>query len=189
MLARFWQRGASLPAILAVGLIAMPGWSAARGALVAAGPINPKVYKDKFDAAKKDAAVVAQVRVLAVVCTEVKGEGKARTADLLVTLQVLDSEKGPVKKNEVIVVPHKVNLPAGPGPGMYGFWASVRQCPSTAGVKGHVALNWDKDARRYVVLAGWVPDPNLMPTAIPSEAGKAFTAGDSTPAKGGDGQK
>jgi hypothetical protein len=185
MFPRFWQRatGFRRSAIPAIGLIAVLGWSAAYGALVAAGPINPKVYKDKYDIAKTDAAVVAQVRVLAVVCTEVMGEGKARIANLQVTLQVLDSEKGPIKKNEVIVVPHKVNLPAGPGPGSYGFWASVRQFPSTPGVKGYVALNWDKEARRFVPLAGWVPEPNLMPTAIPSEPGKAFTAGDPFPAK------
>jgi hypothetical protein len=150
---------------------------------VAAQAINPKVYQDKFDDAKKTAEVVAEVRVLAVVCTGVSGEGKAKTADLQVTLQVLDSEKGPVKKNQVVVVPHKINLPSGPGPGSYGFWGALRQFPTTAGVKGGVALNWDKAAHHYAVVAGWVPEPNQMPTAIPTEVGKAYVAGDGPPPK------
>ena len=143
-----------------------------------AAPINPEAFKKKFEDARKEAAVVAQVRVLAVVCTEVMGEGRDRTASLQVSLQVLDSEKGAVKKNEVLVVPHKVHLPSGPGPGSYGFWAAVRQFPTTAGVKGSVALNWDKEHNRYTVVAGWVPEPNLAATAIPTEVGKAYVAGD-----------
>ena len=54
----------------------------------AAGPINPQVYKTKFDAAKKDAEVVAEVRVLSAVCTETAGEGKAKS----ITLQLSRSE-------------------------------------------------------------------------------------------------
>jgi len=150
---------------------------------LAAQPINPQVYKEKFDDARKNAEVVAQVRVLAAVCTEVAGEGKAKTATLQLSLQVLDNEKGPIKKNDVLVVTRTVNLPAGPGPGSYGFWAAVRQFPSTPGVKGAVALNWDKEAHRYTAVAGWVPEPNLMPTAIPTEVGKAYVAGDSSPPK------
>jgi hypothetical protein len=153
------------------------------GVQLTAAPINPEVYKKKYEDARKDAAVVAQVRVLAVVCTEMKGEGRERSATLQVTLQVLDNEKGPIKKNDVLVVAHKVNLPAGPGPGSYGFWAALRQFPTTAGVKGAVALNWDKETNRYTAVAGWVPEPNMMPSAIPTEVGKAFVAGDAAPPK------
>ena len=152
-------------------------------ALLTAGPINPKVYKTQFDAAKKDAEVVAHVRVLAAVCTAVAGQGKARTASLEVALQVLDVEKGDVKKNDVLVVAHKVNLPAGPGPGMYGYWGAVARFPFTPGVKGDVALRWDKEARRYAAVAGWVPTPDKRPRSVPTEVGKALAAGDAAPGK------
>jgi hypothetical protein len=141
-----------------------------------AGPINPQVYKTKFDAVKKDAEVVAEVRVLSAVCTETAGEGKAKSVTLQLALQVLDSEKGPAKKNEVLVVSHKVNLPAGPGPGSYGYMGAVRQFPFTPGVKGNVALRWDKEQRRYVAIAGWVPAPNNA--AIPKEVGAVVVMGD-----------
>lgn len=135
------------------------------------GPINPQVFKKKFDEVKKDAEVVADVRVLSAVCTETSGEGKAKSVTLQLSLQVLESEKGPAKKNDVLVVSHKVNLPAGPGPGMYGYMAAVRQFPFTPGVKGNVALRWDKERRNYVVIAGWVAEPNNA--AIPKEVGAA----------------
>jgi hypothetical protein len=163
--------------ILVCGVLAAFTWTAGNVPL-AAQPINPQVYKTKFDEAQKTAEVVAQVRVVAVTCTEVAGEGKSKSVNLQVSLQVLTSDKGPLKKNEVVVVPHKINLPAGPGPGSYGFWGALRQFPTTAGVKGSVALNWNKDGRHYVAVAGWVPEPNQMPTAIPAEVGKTFVAGD-----------
>src|SRR5262249_21367545 len=109
------------------------------------------------------------------------GEGKNKSVTLQVSLQVLESEKGPIKKNDVLVVTHKVNLPSGPGPGSYGYMGAVRRFPFTPGVEGQVALRWDKDARAYVVIAGWVPAPNNA--AIPTEVGKAFVAGDSPPPK------
>jgi len=143
---------------------------------LAAGPINPKVFKEELDKAKKDAEVVAQVRVVSAVCSETAGEGKNKSVTLQVSLQVLDVEKGPVKKNEVLVVAHKVNLPSGPGPGSYGYMAAVRRFPFQPGVKGDVALNFDKAKRGYTVVAGWVPEPN--DAAIPTEVGKAFVAGD-----------
>jgi hypothetical protein len=161
--------------IFLAGVAMIFGWTGGDGRL-AAQPINPMAYKQKFDEARKTADVVADVRVLAVVCTEVAGEGKSKSVNLQLAFQVLDSEKGPIKKNEVIVVAHKVNLPSGPGPGSYGFWGAVRQCPTTAGIKGSVALKWDKESNRYTVVAGWVPEPNLMATAIPTEVGKAFVA-------------
>src|SRR6185369_13700024 len=131
---------------LVVGVVALSFvWiSAATG-----GPINPKMFKTQFDEKKKDAEVVAEVRVLSAVCTELAGEGKAKMATLQLTLQIVESEKGPAKKNEVILVTHKVPVPAGPGPGMYGYMAAVRQFPVTPGVKGNAALRWDKDARQY----------------------------------------
>jgi hypothetical protein len=145
-----------------------------------AGPINPMVFKKKFEDSKKEAEAVAEVRVLSAVCTETAGEGKAKSVTLQLSLQVLESEKGPAKKNDVLVVTHKVNLPAGPGPGMYGYTAAVRQFPFTPGVKGSVALRWDMEKRQYAVIAGWVPEPNLDAAAIPKEVGKASVASDLT---------
>jgi hypothetical protein len=174
--------GGRLVVVLAAGVFVALTWVGGEAPL-AAGPINPKVYKTKFDAAKKDADVVASVRVLATVCTAVAGQGKQRSANLELALQVLEVEKGDVKKNDVLVVTHKVNLPAGPGPGMYGYWASLSQFPFTPGVKGDVALRWDKEARRYAPVAGWVPTPDKNPRAVPTEVGKAFTAGDAAGAR------
>ena len=71
--------------------------------------------------------------------------------------------------------------PSGPGPGSYGYMGAVRRFPFTPGVQGSVALNWDKESRRYTNVAGWVPTPNNA--AIPTEVGKAFVAGDTAPAK------
>jgi hypothetical protein len=143
---------------------------------VAAQPINPQVFKKRFEEAKKDAEVVADVQVLSAVCTELAGAGKAKSVTLQLSLLVLDAEKGPAKKNEVLLVAHKVNLPAGPGPGMYGYMGALRQFPFTPGVKGSVALGWDKDARKYTAIAGWVPEPNHA--AIPKEVGQAFAWND-----------
>jgi len=157
----------------AVGLLAL---CAAIQSRLHAQPINPQVFKVKFEEARKDAEVVAAVRVLAATCTETAGEGKARSVVLQLSLQVLEADKGPVKKNDIVVVRHKVNLPAGPGPGSYGYMGAVRQFPFTPGVRGDVALRWDADSRRYVVVAGWVAEPNGA--AIPTEVGKAFVAGD-----------
>jgi hypothetical protein len=137
--------------------------------------INPHVFKTQFEAARKTAEVVADVRVLAVVCTEVAGEGKARSVTLELALQVLDAGKG-TKKNDVLLVVHKVGLPSGPGPGSYGYMTAVRRFPFTPGVRGSVALRWDEKLRAYTAIAGWVPEANNA--AIPTEAGQAFAAGD-----------
>jgi hypothetical protein len=168
--------------VLMAGVFAALAWVGAEAPL-AAGPINPKAFKGQFDAAKKGAEVVANVRVLAAVCTAVAGQGKQRTANLELALQVLGVEKGDVKKNDVLVVAHQVNLPAGPGPGMYGYWASLSQFPFTPGVRGDVALRWDKEARRYTAVAGWVPMPDKDPRAVPTEVGKALTGGETAPGK------
>jgi hypothetical protein len=145
-------------------------------ALAAAGPINPAVFKDQYEAAAKNAEVVANVRVLSATCTATGGEGKSKNATLQLALQVLESQKGPAKKNDVILVSHKVQLPSGPGPGTYGYTAELRKFPFTPGVRGSVALQWDKDARHYTAIAGWVPEPNNA--AIPTEVGKTYVAGD-----------
>ena len=142
---------------------------------VAAAPVNPEAFKQAFENAKKDAEVVVDVRVVAVVCSDVAGEAdKPTTVTLQVALQVEKIEKGPVKKNDLIVVSHKVALPTGPGPKSYGYMAAVRQFPFTPGVRGSAALKWDKDQKAYVVLAGWVPEPNNA--AIPKEVGKIAVA-------------
>jgi hypothetical protein len=143
---------------------------------VTAAPINPEVFKRQYEDATKDAEVVAQVRVVAAVCSEAVGEAKNRAVTLQLSLQVLECEKGPVKKNDILVVSHQVTLPAGPGPLAYGYMAAVRKFPFTPGVKGSVALKWDKDRRNYTALAGWVPEPNGA--AIPSEVGKAVSVSD-----------
>src|SRR5262249_19313785 len=155
-------------------------WPAAPSRL-SAQPINPEVYKKQYEEARKDAEVVARVRVVAAVCTAKEGEGKNQSVTLQVSLQVLDNEKGPIKKNDVLLVHHKVTLPSGPGPGSYGYMGALRRFPFTPGVEGNVALRWDKDARCYAAVAGWVPMPNN--TAIPTEVGKAYVAGDVPPGK------
>jgi hypothetical protein len=162
--------------ILVAGLaVAVLGWATA-GRLPAA-PINPAAFKERFEAASKDAEVVGEVRVLAAACTATEGGGgDPVTVTLQLSLQMLASDKGPVKKGEVVLVSHRVTLPAGPGPRAYGYMAALRQFPFTPGVKGSVALNYDKDHRRYIPVAGWVPEPNGA--QIPSEVGKVFTAGD-----------
>jgi hypothetical protein len=113
--------------------LAAYGWLGG-DARVGAQPINPKVFKQQFEDACKDAEVVAVVRVLSASCTETAGQGKPRSVTLELALQVVRSEKGPVKQGDILVVSHKVTLPAGPGPKMYGSWApcaasrSRREC-------------------------------------------------------------
>src|SRR6266487_5705807 len=101
---------------LVIGVVTASGWVGGDGRL-AAQPLNPQVFKKQFEEAAKTAEVVAQVRVLAAVCTDFEMQGKARTTTLQVSLQVLQSDKGPLKKHEVVVVSRKVSLPSGPGPG------------------------------------------------------------------------
>jgi hypothetical protein len=152
-------------------------------AQLAAQPINPEVHRKAYEAATKDAEVVAKVRVLAAVCTAAEGQGKQKSVTMQLSLQVLDSEKGPLKKNEVVVVSHKVALPSGPGPGSYGYMGALRKFPFVPGIEGSVALRWDKEARAYVGIAGWVPTMPPLNAAIPTEVGKAYVAGDAPPPK------
>jgi hypothetical protein len=148
-------------------------------ARLAAAPINPQAFRLRYEEAKKTAEVVAEVRVLSAVCTDAEVKGKARTVTLQVSLQVVNAEKGPVKKNDVLVVSHKVTLPGGPGPLAYGYMAAVRRFPFTPGVEGAVALRWDNASRRYVEVAGWVAMPNGA--AIPTEVGKVASAAAAKP--------
>jgi hypothetical protein len=166
-------------ALLAAGLA---GWLGG-DARLAAQPINPIVHKKAFDEASKTADVVAQVRAVKAVCKAVEGEGKAKTVTLEVSLQVLTSDKGPLKKDEVVVVTRKVLLPAGPGPGSYGYMGEIRKFPFVPGVKGQVALNRDKDKGGYIAVAGWVEQPNGNPAAIPTTVGQAIAAADPSPEK------
>jgi len=148
---------------------------ASEGVWLHAQPVNPVVHRDAFEAAKKDAELVAKVRVLTVVCTEATKKGdKVSSVTLQVALQVLEVEKGPVKKNEIVVVSRKVTLPAGPGPQSYGYMGDLHRFPFTPGVKGSVALRWDKEGRAYVAVAGWVAEPNGGD--IPKEVGQAISA-------------
>src|SRR4051794_19412822 len=94
-----------------VGLVIASLSFALLGAAVG-GPINPKANKGKFDEAKKDAELVAEVRVLSAVCPEAAGDGKAKSVPLQLALKVLKTKKGPAKKNDVLIVSHKVNLPS-----------------------------------------------------------------------------
>ena len=149
---------------------------ASEGACLYAAPVNPAAFQAKFDAAKKDADVVADVRVITVVCTEAKKEDdKVRSVTLQVAMQVLTVEKGPVKKNEIVVVSREVHFVGRSRPG--GCTASMaevtQQFPFTPGVKGSVALRWDKEGRAYAAVAGWVPEPNNDSRDIPKEVGKA----------------
>jgi hypothetical protein len=70
-------------------------------ASVHAQAVNPAVFRDAFDKAKGDAEVVADTRVATVVCTEAKGGSITLQVALQVVLAV---EKGPLKKNEIVVV-------------------------------------------------------------------------------------
>jgi hypothetical protein len=167
--------------VLTAGAVAALAW-AGQEPWLAAQPINPEVYKKQFEQASKDAEVVARVRVLAAVCTATAGEGKKKSVTLQLSLQVLESEKG-VKKNDVLVVVHRVDLPGGPGPGSYGYMGALRRFPFPPGVEGSVALRWDKESRSYAVVAGWVPTAPPLNAPVPTEVGKAYVAGDAAAPK------
>jgi hypothetical protein len=161
-------------AVLAAVSVAAFGWVGGEPP-VRAAPINPAAFKAQFEQARKSAEVVARVRVLTAVCTAAGGKASSGVVTLQLALQVLEVDKGPVKRNDLVVVSREVTPPAGPGPRSYAYMAAVRQFPLTPGVRGAVALRWDKEQRRYVALAGWVPEPNGAP--IPTEVGKALVAG------------
>jgi hypothetical protein len=165
--------------VLAAGAALWLGGSAR----LAAQPINPQVHKKAYEEAAKTADVVAQVRVIKAVCVAAEGEGKVKSVTLEVSLQVLASDKGPLKKDEVVVVTRKVQLPSGPGPGSYGYMGEIRKFPFVPGVTGQVALSQPKDKKGYVAVAGWVEMPNGNPNAIPRTVGQAITADNPPPEK------
>lgn len=142
-----------------------------------ASPVNPQAHKTAFEAAKKDAEAVVDVRVLSVVCTQSDKEGdKVRAVTLQLALQVTGVEKGPLAKNQIVVVSHHVDFPWGPGPGAYGYMATLHRFPFDAGGVGSVALRWDEKARAWQGIAGWVPTPGSG--VIPTEVGQAACAKD-----------
>src|SRR5580765_8357600 len=94
-----WRSGVTLLISAAVGIM-----FGGQRVPAAAGPVNPQVFKTQYDAAAKDAELVAKVRVVAAACTAAAGEGKIKTVTLQLSLQVLESEKGSAKKNDVLVV-------------------------------------------------------------------------------------
>ena len=145
-------------------------------AVCGAAPVNPQVFKTMYDEKSKNAEIVAKVQVVYVTCSAATGEADNRSVTLQLGLKILEVEKGALKKDEVIVVSHKVTLPAGPGPRSYGYMAAQRQFPFTPAVQGHVALNLDKEKNMYVVVVGWVPEPNGA--AIPTEVGKKIAVED-----------
>ncbi len=149
-----------------------------------------------YEKAKQSADVVAEVRVLTVVCTAARKDkdGKLKSVTLQIAMQVLAVEKGNVKKNEIAVVSRDVETPqilTGkpgyiPGPpktvdllnGKNGYpnIGFDRHFPMAPGVKGHVALRWDEGSRSHVPIAGWVTETST--SDIPVEVGKAFSLKD-----------
>src|SRR5262245_56696030 len=150
----------------------------AGGGRLAGAPPGPRFFEDRYEQARKQAEVVARVRVVSAVCTEAAGEKTTPMVTLQLALQVLDAEKGPARKNDVIVISREVMLISGPGG--TGFTSAVRQCPLDPGVEGSVALRWDEERRRYQLIGGLVP-PGRNGDAIPREVGKAAVAGDKVP--------
>jgi hypothetical protein len=143
-----------------------------------------------FKKAKATADVVAEVRVVTVVCTEAqKKDNKLNSVTVQIAMQILEVEKGPIKKNEIVVVSRRVETPQElvaqgyipgakrtvdvlDGKSIYPNVGMSRDFPLAPSVKGHVALTWDKEARAYVPLAGWVTEPR--PEGVPVEVGKAI---------------
>jgi len=150
----------------------------AGGGRLAGRPPGPGFFEGRYEEARKQAEVVARVRVVSAVCTEAASEKTTPMVTLQLALQVLDAEKGPAKKNDVIVISRKVMLISGPEG--TGFMSDVRQCPLDPGVEGSVALRLDKEQRRYQLIAGLVP-PGRNGDAIPREVGKAAVASDKVP--------
>lgn len=150
--------------------------------------------RKSLDKAKADADIVVEVRVLNVVCTEArKEEGKLKSVVIQIAMQVRAVEKGPIKKNEIVVVSRQVETPQvvafnsyipSPkkqfdvlnGKTVYPGMGGRRDFPLAPGVKGSVALRWDKESRAYIAVAGWVTEPNAE--GIPVEVGKALSAKD-----------
>jgi len=158
-----------------VAAVAMMGMAGEVGSQEKA-PLGVAVFAEGFKRAKKDSDVVAEVRTLAVVCTDAKKQGEEVVGvTLQLAMQVVAAEKGPIKNHEIIIVEFRLEplvtvLPPVRNAGEFRF-------PYTPGVTGSVALRWDEKRRVYVGIAGWVGNPNYA--KIPLEVGKAITATES----------
>ena len=142
-----------------------------------APPIPDLVIKGQFEKLSATAEVVAHVRVVAAVCSDVKGDEDNRLVSLQLALQILDAKKGPVRKNDVVVVRHQVSLRSRKVAPAYDYLNVARGFPFVPGVKGDVALRWDAEQRQYQSVAGFVAAPDLT-TPIPTQPGQVFVAGD-----------
>ena len=105
-----------------------------------APPIPDLVIKGQFEKLSATAEVVAHVRVVAAVCSDVKGDEDNRLVSLQLALQILDAKKGPVRKNDVVVVRHQVSLRSRKVAPAYDYLNVARGFPFVPGVKGDVAL-------------------------------------------------
>lgn len=150
--------------------------------------------RKKYEAAKEAGDVVIEVRVLTVVCSAARkdDDDKLKSVTLQIAMQVLSVEKGPIKKNEIVVVSRDVETPqivtikhynTGTkqvdmlnGKNVYPNIGYSPQFPLAPGAKGNVTLRWDVDRRVYVPTAGWLIEPS--PDGIPVEVGKALSAKD-----------
>src|SRR5207247_375751 len=93
-----------------------------------AQPTDDAQYKARFDAARKDAEVVATVRVLSVACNELAlAENRHKKARLQLSLVVLEKHKGDVKPGDILVVGHIVPLPTDSGPRLQPYLTAVRE--------------------------------------------------------------
>ncbi|QVL32830.1 hypothetical protein KIH39_02605 [Telmatocola sphagniphila] len=129
--------------------------------------------KKQFESDKKEAEVIAEVRVLSVVCTEASGQDPMeRLFELNICLQVLKVEKGSIRKNDLVVVSRSVTTILHP----YADTTFYHKFPVNPGVKENVALKWDVQARRYGIVSGWVAEPFSSGLNFPREVGKAISA-------------
>jgi hypothetical protein len=151
--------------------------------------------REAFEKAKGDAEVVVEVRVLTTLCTKAhRTDGKLTLGTIQIAMQVLSVEKGAVKKHEIVVVSRDVDtpqiitpkgyIPAPPkqidvlnGKPIYPGLGANRDFPLAPGVKGNVALRWNKETRLYAGVAGWVTEPNEE--GVPVEERKSLSVKDS----------
>jgi hypothetical protein len=124
-----------------------------------------------YDTATATADVVAEVRVLSVVCKEARHdkEGKLLSITLQIAMQVLAVERGGVETNDILVVTRDVETPQMVTITHYN--TGTRTVDLLEGNKGNVALTWDEKRRGYLPLAGWLTERSLE--EIPVEVGDA----------------
>ena len=142
-----------------------------------------------YDTATATADVVAEVRVLSVVCQEAHNdkEGKLLSVTLQIAMQVLAVEKGGVEKNDILVVTRDVETPQVvtithyntrtrtidmlDGKKSYSNLGLRPEFPFAPDTQGNVALTCDEKRRGYLPLAGWVTEKSYG--EIPIEVGDA----------------